>query len=60
MDYNLATLHAATGDILMLPNFVGYFKWDYGTNQLMFYNRDYKCKASDLDVQNRTDWYYII
>lgn len=59
MNYNEATLRAATGDILMLPNFIGYFKWDYGKQQLMFYNGDYKCRALDLDIQNRTDFYYI-
>lgn len=59
MDYNKATLRAATGDVIMLPNFYGYFKWDYGIQQLMFYNGDFKCRASDLDVQNRTDFYYI-
>ena len=44
----------------MLPNFIGYFRWDYGNNDLMFYKGDFNCRAKDLEVQNRTDFYYII
>ena len=29
MTYNEATLRAVTGETLMLPNFIGYFKWNY-------------------------------
>lgn len=36
MTYNLATLHAATGDTLMLPNWQGYFKWDFEKHELYF------------------------
>lgn len=60
MSYNEATLRAVTGDILMLPNFIGYFKWNYGKNYLEFINGDFRCKAEDLKVQNRNDWYYIL
>lgn len=60
MSYNEATLRAATGDILKLPNWVGYFKWNYSLNYLEFINGDYRCKADDLDIKNRTDWYYIL
>lgn len=44
----------------MLPNFIGYFKWNYGKNYLEFINGDFRCKAEDLKVQNRNDWYYIL
>lgn len=41
MNYNQATLHAATGHTLMLPGWVGYFKWDWSKKELYFYNGDY-------------------
>ena len=41
MNYNLAPLHAATGDTLMLPGWHGVFIWDYATNTLIFKNGDY-------------------
>ena len=48
MDYNKATLHAATGRTLLLPGWKGYFYWDY--------NKQLREKG----VMERTDWYYII
>jgi hypothetical protein len=36
MDYNQATLHAATGATLMLPGWEGYFKWDWDKKELYF------------------------
>lgn len=60
MTYNEATLRAVTGETLMLPNFIGYFKWNYGKHYLEFQNGDYRCKADDLNVRDRTDWYWII
>lgn len=63
MEYNIATLHAATGHTLLLPDWKGYFKWDYNTNELYFQNGDYKLTAQQLQqfkLYNRTDWYYII
>ena len=41
MNYNQATLRAATGDIIMLPGWQGYFKWDFEKNELYFQNGDY-------------------
>lgn len=41
MNYNQATLHAATGKILMLPGWHGYFYWNYGTKELNFRDGDY-------------------
>jgi hypothetical protein len=36
MDYNQATLYAATGATLMLPGWEGYFKWDWEKKELYF------------------------
>jgi hypothetical protein len=41
MNYNQATLRAATGDTIMLPGWQGYFKWNFETNELYFQNGDY-------------------
>lgn len=41
MDYNRATLYAATGRTLLLPGWKGYFYWDYTKNELNFRNGDY-------------------
>lgn len=41
MNYNQATLRAATGDIIMLPGWQGYFKWNFEKNELYFQNGDY-------------------
>ena len=63
MNYNLATLYAATGKILMLPGWQGYFKWDYSNNELYFQNGDYRLnnqQLRDKGVMDRNDWYYII
>lgn len=37
----------------MLPNFIGYFKWNFGNKELVFTNGDYKCLAKELDIKNR-------
>lgn len=50
---------AKQGKVGKLPHFDGYFRWDYFQNDLIFINNQFRCKASDLDVQNRTDFYYI-
>ena len=60
MTYNEAIKIAKSGKTLILPNFIGYFKWDFGNRVLVFTNGDYRCNADDLNVKNRTDWYYII
>ena len=41
MTYTQATLFAATGHILMLPSWQGYFKWDFEKQELYFQNGDY-------------------
>lgn len=48
------------GKLGKLPNFIGYFKWDFGSKALIFTNEDYKCLAEELDIKNRQDFYYII
>lgn len=63
MDYNQATLHAATGAILMLPDWEGYFKWDWEKKELYFQNGDYYLdnqQLIDKGIRDRDDWYYII
>ena len=63
MNYNLATLYAATGKTLMLPDWQGYFNWDYNNNELYFQNGDYRLNNQQLrekGVMERTDWYYIL
>ena len=62
MDYNKATLHAATGRTLLLPGWRGYFYWDYSKKELNFRNGDYHLDNKQLrekGVMERTDWYYI-
>lgn len=63
MDYNEAINYAKQGKTLMLPNWIGYFNWNYSTNTLYFRNKDYYLNNQqliDLGILNRTDWYYII
>lgn len=62
MNYNQATLHAATGKILMLPGWHGYFYWNYGTKELNFRDGDYHLDSGqlqDMNIRDRNDWYYI-
>lgn len=60
MTYQEIIKIAKNGNLIKLPNFIGYFKWDYSINKLIFYNGSYRCDADDLDVKNRDDFYYII
>lgn len=60
MIYSEIIKRMKSGKIAMLPDFIGYFKWDYGINDVIFYNKGFKCKASELDISNRKDFYYII
>ena len=48
MNYNLATLHAATGATLLLPGWEGIFVWNYSNNTLIFKNGDYILTAEQL------------
>lgn len=58
MNYNQATLYAATGKVLMLPGWTGYFYWNYGTKELNFRNGEYHLDKFE-EVKTRDDWYYI-
>jgi hypothetical protein len=61
MTYQQSKEKAKEGKIIMLPNYVGYFNWDYGIENLVFHNNTYICVADDLDnIKNRNDFYYII
>ena len=63
MNYNQATLYAATGATLMLPGWQGYFKWDYHKQELYFQNGNYylnEQQIREMKLDQRTDWYYII
>lgn len=63
MNYNQATLYAATGATLMLSGWQGYFKWDYNKQELYFQNGDYYLNEEqirEMKLDQRTDWYYII
>ena len=62
MNYNQATLFAATGSTLMLPGWHGYFKWDFKKNELYFQNGDYylnEQQIREMKLNERDDWYYI-
>ena len=60
MNYEEAIKIAKSGKTLMLPNFIGYFKWEFGNKTLVFINGNYKCLAEELDIKSRQDFYYII
>ena len=49
---------AKKGNIIKLPNWNGYFKWDYETERLQFVNDEFK--SFDNVDKTRTDYYYII
>lgn len=62
MNYNQATLYAATGNVLILPGWHGYFYWNYGTRELNFRDGNYQLDSAqlkDMNIINRDDWYYI-
>ena len=41
MTYEKIKKFLQKGKIAMLPNYKGYFKWNWGTNQIYFINGDY-------------------
>ena len=47
------------GKVGMLPNYKGYFKWDYVNKCVYMQNGDYR-KYDLQDEKIRTDFYYII
>lgn len=60
MTYQDSIRLARQGKTIMLTNFKGYFNWDYNRQKLVFSNEGYKCDADQLDILDRTDFYYII
>lgn len=60
MTYNEIIEIVKKGKTGMLPNFKGYFKWDFSKDKMLFYNEDYVCLAERLNIQKRNDFYYII
>lgn len=60
MTYSEIIPIARKGKLIKLPNFEGIFKWDYAKENLVFNNGTFWCDADDLDILNRTDFYYII
>lgn len=56
MNYNQATLYAATGKVLMLPDWHGYFYWNYSTKELNFRDGE---QLQDMNIRDRNDWYYL-
>ena len=50
------------GKIGLIPGWIGYIKYNYGTCQLEFVNGDYKMSEKELEskIKNRNDLYYII
>lgn len=59
MNYNNLEYYLRRGKIGRLPQYEGYFHWDYGKQYPYMKNGDYI--KYDLDEEKqRTDWYYII
>lgn len=55
MDWNLATLYAATGHTLMLPQWQGYFKWNYNKKELYFQNGDYYLNEEQIRETHKNE-----
>lgn len=45
MTYSEIKPIAKSGKLIALPNFIGFFKWDYNTNDIEFVNKDFRCPA---------------
>lgn len=60
MTYEQIKPIAKSGKLIALPNFIGFFKWDYNTNDIEFVNKDFRCPATQLNILNRYDFYQII
>lgn len=58
MTYEQIIPIAKKGSIIKLPNWDGYFKWNYAVNKLEFINNDYR-SFDNIDT-SRTDYYYLI
>ena len=62
MSYSEIIYHCQRGKIGIIPNWKGYLKWNYSSNELQFINGDYIMFQKELEdkIKNRTDLYYII
>lgn len=63
MTYQDIKNKATKGYIIKLPNWEGYFKYNYGNQQLYFQNGDYYLNEDQIKekrLHERNDWYYII
>lgn len=58
MTYEQIIPIAKKGNIIKLPNWEGYFKWNYNKDNLEFINGDYH-SFNNID-KYRKDYYYII
>lgn len=58
MTYEQIIPIAKKGSIIKLPNWDGYFKWNYAVDKLEFINNDYR-SFDNIDTL-RTDYYYLI
>lgn len=50
MTYDELCELAKQGKTGLLPNFVGYFDWSYRCNELIFRNKDFRCRVKDLNI----------
>lgn len=50
------------GKLGIIPNWIGYLKYNHGTKQIEFQNNDYIITEKELKnkIINKTDLYYII
>lgn len=62
MTYNELRELCRRGKVGRIPKWVGYVKYNYGSEELQFVNGDYIMPESELKskIGNRTDLYYII
>ena len=52
MTYEKIKKFLQKGKIAMLPNYKGYFKWNWRTNQMYFINGDYVKSAGEAVIAN--------
>lgn len=58
MEYKEVIHIAKKGNIIKLPGWEGYFKWNYNKDALEFINGDYH-SFNNIDY-SRNDFYFII
>lgn len=62
MNYQEIRNKCREGYLGIIPGWKGYLRWNYGLQQLQFFNGDYIMDESELKdkIKNRIDIYYII